>query len=164
MSHRVGALRRRGWRRMMSRLESLPRFTQQLLWVAAGLLLAIVPNISYVHSWMLLLALAATALRLTIEWKHWSLPPKALRVIIAIAAMLGVLATYRTLNGLEAGTAFLVLMGAMKLLETRNQRDLTVVVFVAYFLLFAGFLYNQSLLRLPWMLITAWLLTATLMR
>ena len=149
---------------MISRLESLPRFSQQLLWVVAGLLLAMLPNVSDTHVWIVLLALAAMSLRVTIEWRHWSLPPKAVRIVIAIAAMIGVLATYRTLNGLEAGTAFLVLMGAMKLLETRNQRDLTVLVFVAYFLLFAGFLYNQSLLRLPWMLITAWLLTATLMR
>jgi transglutaminase-like putative cysteine protease len=149
---------------MISRLETRPRFSQQLLWVVAGLLLAMLPNASDVHLWIVLLALGAMSLRVTIEWRDWSLPPKAIRIVIAVAAMMGVLATYRTLNGLEAGTAFLVLMGAMKLLETRNQRDLTVLIFVAYFLLFAGFLYNQSLLRLPWMLITAWLLTATLMR
>ncbi len=129
-----------------------------------GLILAVLPHASDVHTWIVLLAFAAITLRLTIELRHWQLPPKLLRIAIAVAAMLGVLATYRTLNGLEAGTAFLVLMGAMKLLETRTQRDLTVLVFVAYFLLFAGFLYNQSLLRLPWMLVTAWLLTATLMR
>ncbi|MFL6549894.1 MAG: DUF3488 and DUF4129 domain-containing transglutaminase family protein [Povalibacter sp.] len=149
---------------MISRLESLPSFSQQLLWVSAGLLLAVIPNVSNLHVWIVLLALAAIALRLTIEWREWSLPPKLVRIVIAMAAMAGVLATYRTLNGLEAGSAFLVLMAGMKLLETRNQRDLTILVFVAYFLLFAGFLYDQSLLRLPWMLITAWLLTATLMR
>jgi transglutaminase-like putative cysteine protease len=55
-------------------------------------------------------------------------------------------------------------MGAMKLLETRGKRDLTIVVFVAYFLLFAGFLYNQNLLLLPYMFAATWLLTATLMR
>ncbi|HKE92995.1 MAG TPA: DUF3488 and transglutaminase-like domain-containing protein [Povalibacter sp.] len=149
---------------MIAAFAALPRFGQQLLWVAAGLLLAVAPNASGVSLWIVLLTLAAVALRIAIELRQWSLPPKLLRLAIAVAAMLGVLATYRTLNGIEAGTAFLVLMGAMKLLETRTQRDLTVLVFVAYFLLFAGFLYNQSLLRLPWMLVTAWLLTATLMR
>ena len=149
---------------MMQWVESLPRFSQQLVWVSAGLLLAIAPHIADVHLWIVLLALAAMALRLTIEWRQWSLPPKIVRIAVAIAAMIGVLLSYHTLNGLEAGTAFLVLMGAMKLLETQNQRDLTVLVFVSYFLLFAGFLYDQSLVRLPWMLVTAWLLTATLMR
>jgi transglutaminase-like putative cysteine protease len=149
---------------MIAWLEAQPRFSQHLWWVVGGLLLAIAPNAPDVHAWIVLLALGAMALRLTIEWRRWSLPPKYVRIVIAVAAMGGVLLTYRTLNGLEAGTAFLVLMGAMKLLETRNERDLTVLVFVAYFLLFAGFLYNQSLVRLPWMLLTAWTLTATLMR
>lgn len=149
---------------MSGALERLPRFTQLLIWSAGGLLLAVLPNVSNVSLWIVLLTLLAIMARLTIELRHWSLPPKLVRIVIALAAMLGVLATYRTLNGLEAGTAFLVLMGALKLLETRTPRDLTVVMFVAYFLLFAGFLYDQSLLRLPWMIVTAWLLTATLMR
>lgn len=145
-------------------INALPRFTHQLLWAIAGFVLAVLPHVPDLSPWIALLAFAAAALRLTIELRHWQLPPKLLRIAVAFAAMLGVLATYRTLNGLEAGTAFLVVMGAMKLLETRTSRDLTVLIFVAYFLLFAGFLYNQSLLRLPWMLVTAWLLTATLMR
>ncbi len=44
------------------------------------------------------------------------------------------------------------------------MRDLTVIVFLSYFALFAAFLYNQSLLGLPYMIVTAWLLTVTLMR
>ena len=99
-----------------------------------------------------------------IEFKHWQLPPKWLRGVLAFVALLGVLLDYRTLNGIDAGTALLIVMAGMKLLETRTVRDLTVLVFLSYFALFAAFLYNQSLLRLPYMLITAWLLTATLMR
>ena len=71
---------------------------------------------------------------------------------------------YRTLNGIDAGTALLIVMAGMKLLETQTVRDLTVIVFLSYFALFAAFLYNQSLLRLPYMIVTAWLLTVTLMR
>lgn len=149
---------------MNGTLDTLPRFTQQLIWVVAGFALATLPHVPDLRLWIVALALVGIAVRLTIELRHWQLPPRLVRIAIAFAAMLGVLATYRTLNGLEAGTAFLVLMGAMKLLETRSTRDLTVLIFVAYFLLFAGFLYNQSLLRLPWMFATAWLLTVTLMR
>jgi transglutaminase-like putative cysteine protease len=149
---------------MMTALARLPRLGQHLVWVIGGLLLALVPHFADLHLWIVMLVLVAVAVRLTIELRQWRLPPRLVRIAIAVAAMLGVLATYRTLNGLEAGTALLALMGAMKLFETQNRRDLTVLVFVAYMLLFAGFLYNQSLLRLPWMLVTAWLLTAALMR
>lgn len=149
---------------MVAAADRLSPFGQHLLWVVGGLLLALLPHVVDVRLWIVLLVLAAVAVRITIELRQWSLPPKLVRVAIAVAAMIGVLISYRTLNGLEAGTALLALMGAMKLFETRTRRDLTVLVFVAYMLLFAGFLYNQSLLRLPWMLVTAWLLTAMLMR
>jgi transglutaminase-like putative cysteine protease len=141
-----------------------PRFTQQLLWVAGGFALAVAPHITDIKPWLTLLACATVLWRLTVELRQWSLPHKWIRIGVALGAMLGVLGTYRTLNGLEAGTAFLIVMGAMKLLETRSKRDLTIVVFVSYFLLFAGFLYDQQLILLPYMLLTTWMLTATLMR
>lgn len=141
-----------------------PLFTQQLAWVAGCFALTVAPHLTDVRPWLTLLAAAAVVWRLTIELQHWRLPHKWIRVSVAFAAMLGVLATYRTLNGLEAGTAFLIVMGGMKLLETRSRRDLTIVLFVSYFLLFAGFLYDQQLLLLPYMLVAVWALTATLMR
>ncbi|HEY7639014.1 MAG TPA: DUF3488 and transglutaminase-like domain-containing protein [Steroidobacteraceae bacterium] len=137
---------------------------QRLAWVIAGLALSIVPHAPHIRPWVLLLATAAAALRIATEVKHWALLSKWLRSLLAFVALLAVLLEYRTLNGIDAGTALLVVMAGMKLLETRTVRDLTVIVFLSYFALFAAFLYNQSLLRLPYMLVTAWLLTVTLMR
>ena len=122
------------------------------------------PHIPHVRVWILLLGASAAALRLVIEFKHWRLPPKWLRSSLAFVALLAVLLDYRTLNGIDAGTALLIVMAGMKLLETQSVRDLTVIVFLSYFALFAAFLYNQSLLRLPYMIVAAWLLTVTLMR
>ncbi|MET0498185.1 MAG: DUF3488 and transglutaminase-like domain-containing protein [Steroidobacteraceae bacterium] len=141
----------------------LSRFALHLLWVTGGFLLAVLPHLSALQWWVALLAAVAASWRLVTEIRQWPFPHRALRVLIALIAMAAVFATYRTLNGLEAGTAFLVLMGGMKLLETKTPRDLTITLFVSYFLLFAGFLYDQNLLRLPYMLVTAWLLTATMM-
>jgi transglutaminase-like putative cysteine protease len=146
------------------RLQQLTPLGQRLPWVIAGLVLSVIPHIPHIALWTLLIAGIATILRMVIEIKRWELPPKWARVLVAFAALLGVAASYRTLNGIDAGTALLVVMAGMKLLETNSTRDLTVVVFLAYFALFAAFLYNQNLLLLPYMLFTAWLLTATLMR
>ena len=147
-----------------ARARHWPLFTQQLVWVAGCFALTVAPHLSDVRPWLTMLAAMTVIWRVTIALKQWRLPHKWIRIAIAFAAMLGVLATYRTLNGLEAGTAFLIVMGAMKLLETHNRRDLTIVLFVSYFLLFAGFLYDQQMLLLPYMLIAVWILTATLMR
>jgi hypothetical protein len=141
-----------------------PARLHQLLWVIGCLALAAAPHLPGVPLWITLFTASSAAWRVAVEALRWRLPPTWLRSLIAIGAMLGVLVTYRTLNGLEAGSAFLVVMGGMKLLETHSRRDMTVVVFVACFLLFATFLYNQSLLRLPYMLGTVWLLATTLMR
>lgn len=137
---------------------------QRLVWVIAGLALAVLPHAPHVKLWIMLLGAGAAALRIVIELKRWQLPPKWLRAILAFVTLLAVLLDYRTLNGIDAGTALLIVMAGMKLLETKTVRDLTVIVFLSYFALFAAFLYNQSLLRLPYMFICAWLLTVTLMR
>ena len=57
--------------------------------------------------------------------------------------------SFRTLNGLAAGTALLVLMGALKLIEARSRRDDGIVVGVALFLLLAAVLADQSMWRVP---------------
>jgi transglutaminase-like putative cysteine protease len=151
-------------RRGLAVAAKWPPTLQRLVWVIAALALSVLPHAAHIKAWIMLLAAGAAALRLAIELKHWELPPKWLRGTLAFVALLAVLLDYRTINGIDAGTALLVLMAGMKLLETRTLRDLTVIVFLSYFALFAAFLYNQSLLRLPYMLVTAWLLTITLMR
>ncbi len=72
-------------------------------------------------------------------------------------ALLAVLASFRTLNGLAAGTALLSMMGALKLLETRAPRDERVVIGVGLFLLLAACLADQSLTRVPFYLLYAWI-------
>ena len=88
------------------------------------------PHVPHIKPWILLLAAGAAALRLVIEVKRWQLPPKWLRSVLAFVALLAVLLDYRTLNGVDAGTALLIVMAGMKLLETRTVRDLTVIVFL----------------------------------
>ncbi len=148
----------------LRRTAEWPPALQRLAWVVGGLALAVVPHAPHITSWVLLLGAGAAALRIVIEVKRWQLPPKWLRGVLAFVALLAVLLDYRTLNGIDAGTALLIVMAGMKLLETKTVRDLTVIVFLSYFALFAAFLYNQSLLRLPYMFVCAWLLTVTLMR
>lgn len=152
--------------RMRARLGATdwPPTLQRLLWVVAGLTLAVLPHVPHIRLWVLVLGASGAALRIFVEIRHRELPPKWLRNVLAFVALFAVLLDYRTLNGIDAGTALLIVMAGMKLLETRFVRDLTVIVFLSYFALFAAFLYNQSLTRLPYMIVTAWLLTVTLMR
>lgn len=127
------------------------------------LALAVLPHLEQLPPWIPLLAAGAAGWRLALERAGKPLPWRWLRGMIAVLGLTAVAVSYRTLNGLAAGTALLALMAGIKLLETRTTRDYTVLLFLAYFLLFAALLFDQSLLRLPYLLVTAWLTTAALL-
>ena len=112
-------------------------------------------------AWCVIIALAAATWRVLVALGHVS-PVKrftGMRFVLgAITAVLviAVAASFRTLNGLAAGTALLLVMGALKLLESRSRRDDGIVIGVALFMLLAGALATQSLIRVPFYLLTVW--------
>jgi protein-glutamine gamma-glutamyltransferase len=102
----------------------------------------------------------------SVAWRVFTLgrarPPRrriGMRFLLgAVTALLvaAVALSFQTLNGLAAGTALLVVMGALKLVESRARRDDAIVIGVALFLLLAAALADQSLWRLPLYLLAAW--------
>jgi transglutaminase-like putative cysteine protease len=132
--------------------------------VLVALAVAAGSQFAHLPPWVSMLLVAAMAWRWTAFRQGWSLPPRWLRNAAAAAGLLLVLAAFRTINGLEAGTAFLTIAAALKLLETRGSRDLTVLAFIAWFLLYAALLRDQRLALVPWMLAGTVLTTAALMR
>jgi len=141
-----------------------PEPLRGLRWVVIALAVAVVPHVRFLPGWVDLLLVSVMAWRTVADARGWPLPPKWLRVAVTVAATAVVLGTYRTLNGIEAGTAFLVLMAGVKLLETRSARDLTVLLFIAWFLIFAALLRSQGLPQLPWLAASAVLTTSALLR
>ena len=99
---------------------------------------------------------------LTTERAGARLPGTVARALLALAVVAGVLWRFHTLNGLAAGTALLVLMSALKLLETRARRDQFVMVGAGLFLLLAACLDRQSLVRVPLYALQAWLCCSAL--
>jgi protein-glutamine gamma-glutamyltransferase len=136
----------------------------RLLATCGALGLALVPHVLHFPAWVSAAVMGAIAWRLAAEQRGWALPPRGLRLAAALAATLAVLAGYRTLNGLDAGTALLAVMAGLKLTETRTPRDHAVLVFIGYFLCLATLLYEQSFGRLAYTLVVVWLLTAALAR
>jgi transglutaminase-like putative cysteine protease len=107
------------------------------------------------------LTLGAWRLALARSGSGWS-PSGTLRVVLALALLWAVLASFHTLNGLTAGTTLLMLMAGLKLLETRGPRDQLVVVGAGLFLLLAACLDRQDLVRTPLYALQAWLCCAAL--
>src|SRR5690606_26462772 len=94
--------------------------------------------------WTLALLVASVAWRLAAAAYGWKLPPRPLRLLLAFIAFCAVLFQYRTVNGVEAGSALLVVMVALKFLESRSQRDQLVLIMISYFLMFASVLTERG--------------------
>lgn len=112
-------------------------------------------------AWCVAIALAAAAWRILVARGYLApLKPFAgMRFVlgaITAALVIAVAANFRTLNGLAAGTALLLVMGALKLVESRSRRDEGIVIGVSLFLLLASALATQSLARMPLYLLIAW--------
>ena len=111
--------------------------------------------------WCTTIALLAAAWRLGVGlgWLHAPRRRRGTRFLFGVLTALlvvAVLASFRTLNGLAAGTALLVVMGALKLIESGTRRDDGIVVGVSLFLLLAAVLATQALWRLPFYLLIVW--------
>src|SRR5690242_5805849 len=94
-----------------------------LLWVCAASAAAVLLHAGQVSAWITFTALGLIGWRLAAAAGAARLPGGALRIALGLALVAGVLAQFHTLNGLVPGTAMLMLMIAIKLLETRTRRD-----------------------------------------
>jgi transglutaminase-like putative cysteine protease len=137
--------------------------TERLLWVGAIVCAASLPHLFSVPPWIPAFLFGAIALRVITALRGWRAPGRPLRLLLAFAAFCGVLARYRTINGIEAGSALLVVMMALKFLESRNHRDQLVLIMLSYFLMFASMLTERSPLTIVYGVILVWLTTVALL-
>jgi protein-glutamine gamma-glutamyltransferase len=111
--------------------------------------------------WCLAIAMSAAIWRLLVAGGRFNAPKARSGTRFAFGAVTAALVvavalSFRTLNGLAAGSALLLVMGALKLLEARTRRDDGIVVGVALFLLLAATLATQSLVSVPFYLLIVW--------
>jgi protein-glutamine gamma-glutamyltransferase len=133
-----------------------------LVWTATALLGGILLHIDRVPFWVTISALVCIVWRFAADARAIRLPGKWARAAVAMMLIAAILARFHTLNGLNAGTAMLVIMGGIKLLETHTPRDRHVVLGATVFLLLAACLDRQYLVRAPLYLLEAWLCCAAL--
>ncbi len=136
--------------------------SREIFWLSAGFLLASLPHLLRIPIWISVLTVGIAGWRLLQSRMRSKPAAKWLMVLIAVAASVGILLQYRTLFGRDAGVSLLVVMLALKLLETRTQRDGTLLGFLGCFLLVTNFLHSQTLSTAVYMLGCAWLLIASL--
>ena len=136
---------------------SPPRIEQPLtptalLWLIVTLTLAAAPHASEAPAWLIPAFISIAGWRALIVLRRWPLPPRWILLMLALLAAAGVLMTYRTLLGRDAGVALLTVMTACKLLETQALRDGVVLVFLGYLLVMSNLLFNQDIPMVAYLL------------
>jgi protein-glutamine gamma-glutamyltransferase len=138
--------------------------TERLFWTAGIVIGATLPHWSRLPLWVTVLLGIAVAWRLAVARAAWPVPIRPLRLVLAFAAFCAVLFQYRTINGVEAGSALLVVMIALKFLESNGHRDQLVLIMISYFLLFASLLSERGPITAAYLVLLAWLTTLGLLQ
>lgn len=115
-------------------------------WQVAALITVVLPQAARLPLWLTLAVVAGCLLSLPVFERRGWLPGKILRALLLAAGMAGVFVSHRTLVGAEGGVSFLIVCAVLKVLESRNSRDLFVSVALDFFILATAFLFSQSLL------------------
>jgi len=143
--------------------------TQQLqqtnpanLWLLSGLLLVLLPHLLYQPPLLIICTFILLLWRFLYELNIVPLPSRWLRTLLAVGSFITIAYIYHTIFGRNAGVALLVIMLCLKLLEMRSSRDFTVVIYLGYFVVITGFLFNQSIVIGFYMMAVVYLLTTAL--
>lgn len=132
------------------------------LWISAAFALVAAPHAARLPWWSVAVTAALLAWRVYLARMRLALPRKWLLMTLVAGAAAGIYLHYRTLFGRDAGVALLVIMLALKLMETRSQRDALVVIFLGYFLVITNFLYSQTIPTALYMVACVWVITAAM--
>ncbi|OGA41217.1 MAG: hypothetical protein A3G24_02035 [Betaproteobacteria bacterium RIFCSPLOWO2_12_FULL_62_13] len=130
------------------------------LWLTAALAMVAAPHAVRLPWWVTMLAVVLALWRVYVGRTRLDLPRKWLLLMVVVGATAGIYLKYRTIFGRDAGVALLIIMLALKVLETRTQRDAVLLIFLAYFLVITNFLYSQTVPTALYMLICVWVITA----
>jgi transglutaminase-like putative cysteine protease len=146
------------------RAERPTQSAGQITWLIVAVGIAGIPHFPFVQAWVPAMVVIISAWRLAAAVRRWHLPATWIRAPLTIAGFTLVMVSYRQISGLDAGSSLLLVMVAMKLLETRGSRDRAIVIFICYFLLFAAFLREQAIWSAGYLLAGVTVTTAGLLQ
>ena len=124
-------------------------------------LLISAPHAGHLPLWVSSLSAVLLGWRAWLAYSNQLLPPRWLLLAVVAGITGGILISFHTLFGREAGVTLLVLLAALKLLEMRSARDATIVLYLACFVIITKFFYSQSMLTALLMFATLLVIVAT---
>ncbi len=116
-------------------------------WLLAALIPVYLLHWPFVPAWVVPASLFVVALRALRPARWGGRSWRVGTIGLSVAAVLGVVATFHTMLGREAGVSLLLLFTALKLFESETLRDGRIAVLLAILSTNAVFLFDQALWR-----------------
>lgn len=130
-------------------------------WLLVAQLLIILPLVIHLPAWLALLWLGCATWRVQAYRMRVALPPAWLKALLLLAVVLGLGLSSSGFN-LNAASALLVAAFILKVLEMHRQKDALVVIFLGFFVLATGYLFESGLLAALYSLVPIAALLAAL--
>ena len=122
-----------------------PKVQPAFLILLLGLLLVFIPHFSHLPAWLIVVMIGLLVWRGAHELLLCAIPGKVVLFLFTIMLLLGLIYSYHTLIGRDAGSAMLLGLLCLKLFEIKSFRDISIVVYLALFSIVINFLFNQSI-------------------
>ncbi len=135
---------------------------RNVMWLLAAMVFVVAPHLLRLPYWVGVFFLAVVAWRAWIAWAAMHLPLRWVTWALTLAGSLATYFQYGRIFGREPGVTLLILMSALKLLEMRNQREVTLSIYLGFFLVLTNFLFSQSIPLGLYMVACVWIFIATL--
>lgn len=129
-------------------------------WLLIALIVSVIPQLNRLPWWLDVVLVVAVAWRLPIIEQRLPLPNSAVKGLLLLLGIVGIKSTYRTLFGPEAGTSLLICFVALKLLESKNERDYYIMLTLSFFVLATALLFSQSLFVTLYMAVALLVITS----
>ncbi|MEO8342444.1 MAG: DUF3488 and transglutaminase-like domain-containing protein [Gallionella sp.] len=126
-----------------------------------SILMVIAPHADHLPLWVSGLCAGLLLWRAWLNYSRRPLPKRWLLMLITFAGTGGIVLTFHTLFGREAGVTLLMLLATLKLMELRKTRDAMVLIYLACFIIITNFFYSQSIPTALYLLATLIVIVTT---
>jgi transglutaminase-like putative cysteine protease len=126
-----------------------------------SILMVVAPHADHLPLWVSGLCAGLLLWRAYLNYSGRPLPKRWLLMLITFAGTGGIVLTFHTLFGREAGVTLLMLLATLKLMELRKARDAMVLIYLACFIIITNFFYSQSISTALYLLATLIVIVTT---
>jgi transglutaminase-like putative cysteine protease len=126
-----------------------------------SILMVVAPHADHLPLWVSGLCAGLLLWRAYLNYSGRPLPKRWLLILITFAGTGGIVLTFHTLFGREAGVTLLMLLATLKLMELRKARDAMVLIYLACFIIITNFFYSQSISTALYLLATLIVIVTT---